>query len=98
MAGAEGWEDIEEFGKQKHGWLRKFLKLRGGIPSHDTISRAFQLAKAGVVQDAFSSWVAEWHKPLALGTVAILVVPFRTSSSLVATPFNARANPLNTTG
>lgn len=71
MAGAEGWEDIEEFGNQKYGWLRKFLKLRGGVPSHDTISRVFQLVKPGVVQDAFLSWVAEWHKPLGLEMIAI---------------------------
>ncbi len=39
IAGAEGWEDIEEFGKQKRDWLKKFLRLPNGVPSHDTISR-----------------------------------------------------------
>lgn len=71
ITGAEGWEDIKEFGNQKYGWLRKFLKLRGGVPSHDTISRVFQLVKPGVVQDAFLSWVAESHKPLGLEMIAI---------------------------
>lgn len=34
IAGAEGWEDIEEFGKQQHAWLKRFLRLPGGVPSH----------------------------------------------------------------
>ena len=38
IAGAEGWEDIEEFGCLKEDWLRRHLRLEHGIPSHDTIS------------------------------------------------------------
>jgi hypothetical protein len=34
ISGAEGWEDIEEFGKQKFKWCKKFLSLPNGIPSH----------------------------------------------------------------
>ena len=30
IAGTEGWEDIEEFGNQKHEWLRQFLRLAPG--------------------------------------------------------------------
>ena len=71
IAGAEGWEDIEEFGKQKYGWLKKFLKLRGGIPSHDTISRVFRMLKPDVFQEAFLSWVKSLHQDLGLETVAI---------------------------
>lgn len=71
IAGAEGWEDIEEFGKQKQSWLKKFLKLQGGIPSHDTISRVFRMLKPGVFQEAFLSWIKELHQDLGLQTVAI---------------------------
>jgi hypothetical protein len=35
VAGAEGWEDIEEFGRSKHQWLKQYLSLPNGIPSHD---------------------------------------------------------------
>ena len=45
IAGAEGWEDIEEFGRQKEAWLRQHLRLEHGIPSHDTISRVFRALK-----------------------------------------------------
>jgi len=38
LAGAEGWGDIEEFGKQRRTCLNRFLKLSNGIPSRDTIA------------------------------------------------------------
>ncbi len=71
IAGAEGWEDIEEFGQQKQSWLKKFLKLQGGIPSHDTISRVFRMLKPGVFQQAFLSWIKVLHQDVGLQTVAI---------------------------
>jgi predicted transposase YbfD/YdcC len=57
IGGAEGWEDIEDFGTSKFGWLRQFSKFRNGIPSHDTISRVFRMLKPGVFQTAFTEWV-----------------------------------------
>jgi hypothetical protein len=36
ICGAEGWVEIEEFGKAKEGWLKSLLELPNGIPSHDT--------------------------------------------------------------
>jgi hypothetical protein len=35
LCGAETWNEMEEFGKAKEEWLRTFLNLSGGIPSHD---------------------------------------------------------------
>lgn len=43
LSQAEGWEDIEEFGKNKLEWLRKYYPFKNGIPSHDTISRVICL-------------------------------------------------------
>ena len=42
ISGADGWTAIETYGRAKEQWLRKFLELPNGIPSHDTISRVFQ--------------------------------------------------------
>jgi len=36
IGGVESWPDIEAFGHAKHDWLRRFLALPNGIPSHDT--------------------------------------------------------------
>lgn len=41
ICGAEGWVDIEAFGKAKAEWLKTFLVLPNGIPSHDTFGRVF---------------------------------------------------------
>jgi hypothetical protein len=42
LSGADSYDEIEQFGKEKIRFLRKFLELRNGIPSHDTINRVFQ--------------------------------------------------------
>jgi predicted transposase YbfD/YdcC len=42
VAGADSWDDIEDFGNAKVGWLSTFLDLPNGIPSHDTFRRLFE--------------------------------------------------------
>lgn len=39
ICGAEGWNEIEDYGNAKIDWLKKFLHLPNGIPSHDTFNR-----------------------------------------------------------
>ena len=41
LCGGEGFNDMEDFGKAKHDWFKTFLRLRNGIPSHDTFNRVF---------------------------------------------------------
>lgn len=41
IAGSDGWTDIERFGLERLDWLRTFLRLESGIPSHDTFGRVF---------------------------------------------------------
>ncbi len=57
LSGAEGWEDIEEFGQSKAAWLRQFLDLENGIPSHDTFRRVFSLLDGAAFQERFIRWV-----------------------------------------
>lgn len=57
ICGAEGWVDIENFGKSKELWLRTFLELPNGIPSHDTFGRVFSMIDAQQFQLAFWEWV-----------------------------------------
>ncbi len=42
MSGAEGWDDIENWGREREVWLRRYLRLRNGIPGHNTIRRVFE--------------------------------------------------------
>jgi len=44
--GAEGFTDLELFGRKRAAWLRTFLELPGGIPSHDTFRRVAGCAPA----------------------------------------------------
>jgi hypothetical protein len=39
LSGAGSWNEIESYCKAKREWLKSFLKLPGGIPSHDTFNR-----------------------------------------------------------
>jgi hypothetical protein len=57
IAGADGPSDIADFGRQQIQWLRKFIPLANGIPSHDTIGRVFSLLKPQQFQQAFLSWI-----------------------------------------
>lgn len=55
---AEGWEEIEIFGKAREAFLRQILKLPHGIPSHDTLERVFKRLSPSEFEDCFRSWVA----------------------------------------
>ena len=57
IAGADGWAAIELLGKSKESWLRTFLELKNGIPSHDTFGRVFSLLAPDTFQEAFREWV-----------------------------------------
>ena len=57
ICGAEGWADVELFGKSKYVWLRRFLDLPNGIPSHDTLGRVFSRIDSKQFQRCFTDWV-----------------------------------------
>ena len=57
LCGAESWTEIEEFGISKQHWLKQFLGLEQGIPSHDTFRRVFSLLPAETVESRFQAWV-----------------------------------------
>jgi predicted transposase YbfD/YdcC len=71
IAGAEGWEDIEEFGHSKHEWLKQYLSLENGIPSHDTISRVFRALKPNEFNSALTQWHETLHEQLGFQQIAI---------------------------
>jgi predicted transposase YbfD/YdcC len=57
ICGAETWNDMELFGHERLDWLRQFLELKNGAPSHDTFGRVFARINGQQFQACFVSWV-----------------------------------------
>lgn len=64
LAGAESWVEVEEWGEIKLIWLRSWLALPNGIPSHDTFGRVFSRVDPEQLEIGFMRWV----QLLAAGT------------------------------
>jgi len=67
IAGAKGWEDIENYAISKQDWLAEFLTLPNGIPGHDTFRRVERL-NPQVLSAAFN---AGWSPVKELGALPI---------------------------
>lgn len=59
IAGAESWTEVETFGKSKETWLKQFLPLENGIPSHDTFGDVFRMLNAEAFQRSFVRWIEQ---------------------------------------
>jgi predicted transposase YbfD/YdcC len=70
LSGADGWEDIEAYGEGKSEWLKQFLELPNGIPSHDTFSRVFARINPKEFQESFLSWLTTITEKLGVEAVA----------------------------
>lgn len=57
ICSADTWTEICEFAEAKEEWLRTFLKLPHGIPSHDTFGRVFSLVNPKEFESCFLSWI-----------------------------------------
>lgn len=62
ICGADSWVEIEQFGQAKEQWLRKFLLLPHGIPSHDTFGRVLAWIDPEEFRTAFLNWVSTIQK------------------------------------
>jgi hypothetical protein len=70
LCGGQGAVDMALFARAKEPFLRGFLKLANGVPSHDTFSRLFRQLDPVQFRAAFQRFMASFSKTLE-GVVAI---------------------------
>ena len=71
ISGAEGWVAIETYGQAKYEWLKEFLALPNGVPSHDIFSRVWSRINPSEFQECFQVWVNSITEKLGVEVIAI---------------------------
>jgi len=71
VCGADGFEEIERFGKAREDWLKTFLALPNGIPSHDTFNRVLAALDRTMFSDCFARWMTDLCEATGLRPVAV---------------------------
>jgi predicted transposase YbfD/YdcC len=71
ICGADSWVDVQKYGIAKYDWLKSFLQLPNGIPSHDTFGRVFAAILPEQFQACFAGWMSEVAECLGLKQIAI---------------------------
>ena len=88
IAGAQDWQEIETFGRKRLAWLKGFLPLPHGAPSHDTFERVFDRVNPQAFQACFRAWVQAVQEALAIKQVAIDGKTLRGSGSAKLGPLH----------
>lgn len=71
LGGGETFTDMERFGRAQEGWLRTFLRLPCGIPSHDTFNRVFSALDPRCFQACFLRWTQGVRRAIGEEIVAL---------------------------
>ncbi len=64
ICGAKGWNEIAEFGICRHDWLKQFIDLPYGIPSHDTFRDVFLFLDTEKFNESFGCWILDIAKKI----------------------------------
>jgi predicted transposase YbfD/YdcC len=71
ICGANGWADVERFGRARIEWLRQFVPLENGVPSHDTFGRVFAMLDTVEFYNCMHNWLRNFRLSLKGQHVAI---------------------------
>jgi predicted transposase YbfD/YdcC len=71
IAGCEGWDDLELFGKTKLDYLRQYLPFKNGAPSDDTLRRFFRALDPEKFEACFVQWVKSFQLNLQEKIIAV---------------------------
>jgi predicted transposase YbfD/YdcC len=59
----EGFDEMEEVGRDREEWFRQFPELPHGIPDGDTFRRVFERVNPGELMMALQGWLSEMSEP-----------------------------------
>lgn len=71
ICGADSWVEMEAYGRAKEAWLREFLALPNGIPTHDTFARVLARLDPEEVQRCFARWIQALSAVTAGAVIAL---------------------------
>ena len=71
IAGADTWEEIVQFARDRREWLARLVDLSAGIPSHDTFGRVFAALNPVAFQKCLLNWVQRLHEVTQGQVIAI---------------------------
>ncbi|WP_058910601.1 ISAs1 family transposase [Entomohabitans teleogrylli] len=71
ISGAEGWEDIEDFGETHLDFLKQYGDFENGIPVHDTIARVVSCISPQKFHECFINWMRDCHSSVDGDIIAI---------------------------
>jgi hypothetical protein len=77
ICAADGWTDVEAFGHAKLDWLKRFLELPNGIPSHDTFGYVFARLNPDEFESCFLAWIQAVSVLLPGQVIATPALAFR---------------------
>ena len=85
LVGADTFVEIQLWAKERQDWLRRYLVLANGIPSHDTFGRVFGLINPDEFEASFRRWMGSVLPALGAEVVAMDGKTSRRSGGVDAT-------------
>ena len=56
LANVDDWVEMEYFAHYHEAYLKKYIELKNGIPSHDTLCRVFGMLSPEILQQLYGKW------------------------------------------
>jgi predicted transposase YbfD/YdcC len=88
IGNADSWRAIALWGRTHQTWLKRFLALPNGIPSHDTFRRLFERLDSTALQTSLRQWLLELSGVLKVSHIAIDGKTLRSSGSSTLGPLH----------